>query len=150
MDGGNLENSFLNHGSLLSTTRHLRGVCPLPFLHELLHRLPRARVWQRSAVPLLQMLFRPEEVVLPSGPTPVDHRFRRLHPDEPTVAHLNMDSIDAVGARVVQADAVLFILAADQQQKVYRSRHPKPLPRVQAHRVVHEAETPEELLVAFS
>ncbi len=95
------------------------------------------------------MLFRPEEVVPPSGPPSIDQRFRWFHPDEPAVVHLNLDSIYAVGTRVVQADPVLLILAADQQQEIYRSRDTKLLPRLQAHRVKHEAETLKKFLVAF-
>jgi len=95
------------------------------------------------------MLLRPEEVVAPSGPTSVDQRLQWFDPDEPAVVHLNVDSIYAVGTCIVQADAVLLVLAADQQQKIYRSRDAKPLPRLEGHGVKHEPETIKKFLVTI-
>jgi len=65
------------------------------------------------------------------------------------VVHLDLDSIDAVGARVVQDDPVVFVLAADQQQKVYRSRNSESFPCVQAHGVKQKAEPSEKRFVTI-
>jgi len=65
------------------------------------------------------------------------------------VVHLDLDSIDAVGARVVQDDPVVSVLAADQQQEVDCSRHSEALPRGKAHYVEHKAEPLEKLFVTI-
>ena len=95
------------------------------------------------------MLLRPEEVVVPSGPTSVDQRLQWFDPDEPAVVHLNVDSIYAVGTCIVQADAVLLVLAAHQQQEIYRSRDTKTLSRIQRHRMEVEAQALQEPLIAL-
>lgn len=95
------------------------------------------------------MLFRPEEVVLPSGAAPVHHRLRWTHPNKPAMVHLNVDPLHAVGTRVVQGDWLILVLAADQQQKVHRSRHAEPFSSVKRDGVKREPQALKELFVAF-
>jgi hypothetical protein len=45
-----------------------------------------------------------------------------------------------MGAGIIQGDAVVSVLAADQQQEVHRSRNPEALPGVQGHGVEGETQ----------
>ena len=79
------------------------------------------------------MFFRLEEVVLASSAAPVDHCFRREYPSDRPVVCLQMDTLCAVGAGVFQLEAVLTVLAVDQQQVVDGSRDAEPVIIVQGH-----------------
>ena len=95
------------------------------------------------------MLFRPEEVVLPSSASPVDDGFLRMYFDQAALANLDVNPVNAMSTSIVQGYTVVIILAADQQQEVHRSRNPKALPRVQGHRMKGEPKPFGDLLVAL-
>ena len=96
------------------------------------------------AIPLPKVLFRPEEVVLPSGAAPVDNALLRSHLYERTPIDFDMNAVDAVSTGVIQRQPVVPVLAADQQQKVHRSRHPEPFSGIQGHCVEGESQALRE------
>jgi hypothetical protein len=57
------------------------------------------------------------------------------------MVHLDVDALNAMSAGIVQGDMMVFVLAADQQQKVHCSRHSESLALVQGHRVEGESKS---------
>ncbi len=95
------------------------------------------------------MLFRLEEVVLASSPAPVHHRVFGEDARHVPVVRLQVDALGAVGAGVVQLDAVFLVLAVDQQQKVDGSRYAELLVVVQGHGMERETQAVEKSGVAI-
>ncbi len=90
--------------------------------------------------PFSEVLFRPEEVVLASSAAPVHHRILGKDPRHFPVVRLQVDAFGAVGAGVVQLDAVFPVLAVDQQQKIDGSRYAELHLIVQCHGMEREAQ----------
>ncbi len=90
--------------------------------------------------PLLGVLFRPEEVVLPSASASVDVGFRRRDLDEFAPIKDQADAVRAVSARVVDHHPLAAEPAADQQQEVNRSGDVELLAAFQGDRVEVEAQ----------
>ena len=90
------------------------------------------------------MLFRLEEIVLASSPATVDHRGLGKNPGHVPVVCFQVDALGAVGAGVVQLDAVFLVLAVDQQQKIDGSRYAELLIVVQCHGMEREAQAVEK------
>ena len=95
------------------------------------------RLWRR---PCNEVLFRPEEVVLASSAAPVHNSvFWGYLSDDPIIP-LQMDPFGALGAGVVQLDAVAAVLAVHQQEEVDGSRYAKLIFTVQHYRMEGEAQ----------
>ena len=90
------------------------------------------------------MIFRPEEVVLASSAAPVHHRVLWQNLCHVSVVRHQVDAFGAVGAGVVQLDAVFLVLAVDQQQKIDGSRYAELLIVVQCHGMEREAQAVEK------
>ena len=101
---------------------------------------PRVRVEGLRPAPFPEVLFRPEEVVLASSAAPVHHRVLGRDARNLPVVRLQTDAFGAVGAGVVQLDAVFLVLAVDQQQKVDGSRYAELLIIVQCHGMKRESQ----------
>lgn len=86
------------------------------------------------------MLFRPEEVVLASSAAPVHNSVFWGYLSDDPIIRLQMDAFGAVGAGVVQLDAVAAVLAVHQQEEVDGSRYAKLLFTVQRYRMEEEAQ----------
>jgi len=95
------------------------------------------------------VLFRPEEIVLSSGASPVDYGVRRCYFHQLSSVNFNVDAVDTMGAGIIKGYTVLPVLAADQQQEVHRSRDPKALPSVQGHCMEGKSQSFGDLLVAL-
>ena len=85
------------------------------------------------------MIFRLEEVVLASSAALVDDRFFGQHLREAPIFAFQMDPVSAVGTGVRQCDAVITVLAVDQQQEVDGSRYAELLFAVQCHGMERKA-----------
>lgn len=73
--------------------------------------------------PGLEMLFRPEEIILASS-SPAKHAHtRRRHLAQHPVIYDDADALAAVRARVVHDDLLVPVAAADQQHEIDRSGH---------------------------
>jgi len=96
------------------------------------------RLWRR---PCNEVLFRPEEVVpgLKCRPGAQERLFWGYLSDDPII-RLQMDAFGAVGAGVVQLDAVAAVLAVHQQEEVDGSRYAKLLFAVQRYRMEGESQ----------
>ena len=86
------------------------------------------------------MLFRPEEVVLASSAAPVHNSVFWGYLSDDPIIRLPMDAFGAVGAGVVQLDAVAAVLAVHQQEEVDGSRYAKLLFAVQRYRMEGESQ----------
>ena len=95
------------------------------------------------------MLFRLEEVVLASSAAPVHHRIFGKNTRDVPVVRFQVDAFGAVGAGVVQLDAVVLVLAVDQQQKVDGSRYAELHFVVQCHGMKREAQAVEKPAVVL-
>jgi len=93
------------------------------------------------------VLFRPEEVVLPSSASTVHNGLFRVHLNKVAPVHFDVDTLYTMGAGIIKGYAAVLVLAADQQQEVHRSRNPKALPRVQGHRMKGEPKPFQEPLM---
>lgn len=116
------------------------GISPPDRLDVFRSEYPRARVEGFRAAPFPEVLFRPEEVVLASSAAPVHHRVVGRDARNLPVVRLQVDAFGAVGAGVVQLDAVVLVLAVDQQQKVDGSRYAELLIIVQCHGMERETQ----------
>ena len=86
------------------------------------------------------MLFRPGEVVLASSAAPVHNSVFWGYLSDDPIIRLQMDAFGAVGAGVVQLDAVAAVLAVHQQEEVDGSRYAKLLFAVQRYRMEGESQ----------
>lgn len=96
------------------------------------------------------MLFRPEEVVLPSAAAAIDVGFWRRDLENLAVVKDHVDAVGAVGACVVDDDPLAAISAADQQQEVHGSGHIKLLAASQGDGVEVETQALKQVLVSGS
>lgn len=65
--------------------------------------------------PGLQMLFRPEEIVLPSGAAFKYIDFGRIYIGEFAMIQNNANTLGAMRTRIVNDDALIVVFTADQQ-----------------------------------
>ena len=93
--------------------------------------------------PGLQVLFRPEEVGIPSAAPAEDHRLRRIDLDDSAAIDQHTHAMSAVGTRVKDCDPLVRVVAADQQQEVKRSGYVEALAILQLHGMVGEAKRPD-------
>ena len=95
------------------------------------------------------MFFRPEEVVLTSSSSSVDHRFHGEYTRDRPVVGLQLNPFGAVCAGVVQLDLVFAVLAVDQQQEVDGSRDAESFIAVQSHRMERKPQPVEKLVLVL-
>lgn len=94
------------------------------------------------------MLFRPEEVVLPSASTAIDVGFGRNDLDDLTPVEDDVDAVGTVSARIINHHPLIAISAADQQQEINRSGYVELLAALQGDGVEIEAQSLQQTLVA--
>lgn len=99
--------------------------------------------------PLLGVLFRPEEVVGPSAAATNHVRLGRIDLYYLAPVDHDPDALHAMRAGVFNDDPLVWVIAADQQQEVDRSRHIEPLPVLQGYDVKIEPQTPGTTLEVF-
>ena len=87
------------------------------------------------------MRFRPEEVVLTSSAALVDDTFFREHLQKLTLVGLDMDTVNAMSAGIIEIDSLFPVLAADQQQEIDCSRYAELLIIVHCHGMEREAQS---------
>ena len=73
--------------------------------------------------PRLEMLFRPEEIILASSAPAKHTHTRRRHLAQHPVIYYDADALAAVRARIVDDDLLVPVAAADQQHEIDRSGH---------------------------
>ena len=97
--------------------------------------------------PCRQVLFRPEEIILPSGAALKDHRFRRDGFYQFTALEDDVNVVGAVRTGIVYHHPLIGISAADQQHEVHRSRHVEDFATAQGNGVKVEAQPAREAFV---
>lgn len=66
-----------------------------------------------------------------------------------TLIRLDSNSVNAMGASVVELDPVVPVLAADQQQEINGSRDPECLLTKQSHRMKKEPQSHKKFIGVF-
>lgn len=97
--------------------------------------------------PLLRMLFRPEEVVLPSAAASINVGPRRGSLGQLAPMKHQTDAIRAVSARIINHDPLIGVSAADQQQEVDCSGNVEPFAVLQSDRMEVEAQARQKAFV---
>ena len=120
----------------------------LELFQEFSNRRPMTGRRRVRLQPSSCVLFRPEEVVLPSAATPIDIGLGRRDFAELTSNENQVDALGTVGARIIYHHSLVTISAADQQQEVYCSGHVELLATFQGDGVEVEAQAFQEMLVA--
>ncbi len=90
--------------------------------------------------PVVGMLFRPEEVILPSAAASINVRLGRGSLGQLAPIKHQADAIRAVSARIINHDPLIGVSAADQQQEVDCSGNVEPFAVLQSDGMEGEAQ----------